>query len=350
MSKDCDIFSDAYGCVFTDCEGYQTPYPILRLGSSHCNWELKAIAHGGGPLARHQLLTLDLTPGAACRSFAEVLSTRAPPVNLQQTGDGGAEFFRGVESGDRVTSTVSRARGGAWSASFLVGSGPGTRQYVVPGVHAASRHSDAAIWALHGGGNSVAVISAEELACPAPDLDAVLAPVPAPGTAGVGEIISTSASTAVVVHSRGSFAVDRRDGASGRGTLHQPLPDGALLLPVGSCGLAGEGVLVCCTAEGRLLAFDRRKAGAGGSPPLLDKRLGSHVRVRAWQDERTVLLLAADQVGVLDTRTLTLAGALQQSSDGDVLDATLLPSSSSSHIRICTSALNGMLYSWRMSG
>lgn len=368
MSADCDIFSDSYGCVFTDCEGYQTSFAFLRLGNPRRDGvcELKSIASSHSTPPSHRLLTLCPSFGSPCRSFLEILSPSVNPIVLHHYhhsyhGPSGVRCFRGLSEGHRVTAVVSCGCGSteSWSANFLTTTPSATdgsvRQSVVPTVHSVAVVSDTVAWCLHGTENRVATLD-PELLLSAPPQKQRRPPVivASPPTEGVGHVCATGEHTAAVFHSRGVLGVDRRDANAG-GSWRLPLPPDTLLFPGNSCGAALEHLLVCCTADGRLLVYDQRKAGTGtgGRGPaalLLHRTLGAHVSVRAWLDKRAVLLVTADQVGVLDTRSMSVVGALQQSSDGDVCDATLLSSDNEGHaLRICTSALNGMIYFWRMS-
>lgn len=331
-SKDCDIFSDQFGCIFTACEGYQCPAPILRMGicPGEPTGDIKSLMRLGGPRGsvNDRLVTLNFVQRSSCSSFAQLLSSKEKPVLLRAKG----RFYNKVDAGKNVTGIVSVSSGNLYTTSVYVHSASNYEEVVLRGARAISVR-DHSIWYVGGAQTPTAYYSSVErtLSSPSDPQSAVALPCDA---GNCRDIFALSASTSLALLQKGIALFDSRQ------SRMEPL---AIDLPRELCsgGLAADRYVVYSTAEGRVVVLDHRFAGI----PVAERNLDCLVSVRCR--EHIALLVASDQVGVMEVRSGSLLAGLP-SSDGDFLDA-LLTRVEDGAAHLCASTSNGMLYDWSMA-
>ncbi|KAK7196298.1 hypothetical protein NESM_000565900 [Novymonas esmeraldas] len=337
---ECDVFADSYGCIITKSIGYQAPFPLVRLGNG---WSAEApesaCVHGAcfaSTVADHaaprgRLVTLDMSVGASCVSFLQLLAPSRPPLTLEVD----VQYVAKVDTTAAASAVVTRGEGGRWSTSLYV---------TADSTHGAARTSRAhfcrataasllcsTLWlaeTVRDGTGSYAVHCRPlEVALAGAAVEAM------PVRAGAGcplDIVALTEHTAVAFGSSGVTMADRR-----RGTCETLLRAAPL-----NGGVAGDAHLLTFGDDYTLRAYDLRHLSA----PLYEATTASYLRIKSRAGARAALLVTSDMVGVFDVTHLTTTASLQHSGDV-VLDAAVLPSVGSG-VRVCTSTGSGMVYDW----
>ncbi|CAM37210.1 hypothetical protein, unknown function [Leishmania braziliensis MHOM/BR/75/M2904] len=340
MSKECDFFSDSYGCIVTKSIGYQAPFPLVRLSNGQSTRTPDGAYVQGScfvsfgadqTTSRGRLLTLDVSVRSSSVSFLQLLSSSCPPLVL----DPDVDYVSKIEAIETAFAVVTRGRGNRWSTSVYVqGDGEqvtacprrahfrrtsavsllGSAVWLVeaakydPGTHAVHRYSLAT--ALAGGVSESTLVSG--------DLGRPL------------DVIAFSEDSALVLSTKGVALTDRRQRAS------DILFFSALL----NGGVTGDRQLLTFDEDYTLRAYDLRDVSA----PLCEATSASYLRIKSAIGTRASLLVASDMTGVFDVLHMTTIAALQHSGD-TVLDAAVLPSRHNG-VRVCTSTGSGMVYDW----
>lgn len=350
MSKECDVFSDSYGCIITKCIGYQAPFPIVRLsnGGEVALPNATATVQGACFVStltdqsapRGRLLTLDLSTADACVSFLHLLDPSRRPVVLEAK----TAFVQKVAVEGLTSAVVSRGGNGRSSAAVYVAQ-PDTPQrcarVVFRHVTAAALRSETLWLAATPKTRAAGEAGLLQLhRCPVVDAlsGAPLTAVAAPRGASTGpilDVVALTAETAVVVAAAAVAVADCR-----AGTAHIAVAASA---PIVNGGVADREKVVTFDSNSTLRVFDLRSTAR----PLLSAATSSYVCVKAAVDCRAALLVTGDVTGVLDLQTLATAASLQHWGD-TVLDAALLPQRNGG-ARVCTSTASGMLYDWTMA-
>lgn len=351
MSKECDVFSDSYGCIITKSIGYQAPFPLVRLSNSpstppHGAATVHAACFIATPAdqsaARGRLLRLRLTTKDACISFLHLLDPARPPIAL----DAKATSVQKVTVDGTATAVLTRGERGRCSTAVYVDSDaalPRCAHVVLRRTTAAALH-DGTLWltSTRTGKSKAAEAEAPLLLhrCTIADATsgAALAalPLPLPASAAALDVVALTAQTAAVFTTAGVAVGDGRTGSA-------PLVIAAAI-PLSNGAMAGQGVALTFDADRTLRVFDLRSA----AQPLLTASTSSYVCVKASaSSSRAALLVTGDVAGVLDLQTLTTTASLQHWGD-TVLDAALLPERPGETC-VCTSTASGMLYDWTVA-
>ncbi|KPA75858.1 hypothetical protein ABB37_08051 [Leptomonas pyrrhocoris] len=343
MSKDCDVFYDAFGCIITKSVGYQSPFPIMRLSNGQAALDAdRATVQGvcfasslADPNAAHgRLLTLDFSAGDACVSFLQLMSGARKPLELDQKID----FVKKIEMSDATSVVVTRSEGNRWNTSMYTGAGESGQRPFCSRVFfrciSAASLRDAGLWLVE-----MARGESDTRPLHYGHVDAAVSGTLS-DTFHIGEalkrpldVVALTADTAVVLGTGGLALADRR-----RAEVHT-----VATAPIANGGVAGGDKMVTFGEDYVLRVFDMRKAAAA----LMETSVSSYVCVKSVVGCRAVLLMAGDVTGILDVQTLTATASLQHSGD-QVLDATLLPHQRGG-VRICTSTESGMVYDWTVA-
>ncbi|KAG5485595.1 hypothetical protein LSCM4_06551 [Leishmania orientalis] len=343
MLKECDFFSDSYGCIITKSIGYQAPFPLVRLSNGRSTTTPDGACVQGACFAssgvdhstsRGRLLTVDVSAPASSVSFLQLLSRSCPPLALEQE----VEYVSKIESTEAATAVVTRGGGSRWGTSVYVQSEDTqgtlcTRRAHFCGTHCASLFSstlwvveavkyDTGAHAVHR--YSLASALAGEL-CESTLMDA-----------DVGQpldVIALSEDSALVLGSNGVAMTDRRKRGS------DILFFSALL----NGGATGDMQLLTFSEDYTLRAYDLRELSA----PVSEATSASYLRIKSERGMRASLLVSSDMTGVFDVLRVTTIACLQHSGD-TVLDAAILPSRHNG-VRVCTSTGSGMVYDWTVA-
>ncbi|KPI83250.1 hypothetical protein ABL78_7719 [Leptomonas seymouri] len=343
MSKDCDVFSDSYGCIITKCSGYQSPFPIVRLSNGEAVLDEDRVTLQGACFAsslidpnaaRGRLLTFDLPARDGCVSFLQLISRSRKPLELDQK----TEFVKKLDMSAASFAAVTRSKGGRWDTSIYLDAGEGDTRprfsRVLFRCTSSASLLDAALWLVE-----MATEESDTRQLYYYRVDDAVSGAP-PSTFQVGEalkrpldVVALTADTAVVLGTGGWAAADRREAV-----VHA-----VVTTPISNACVAGDNMVVAFGEDYVLRVFDMRKAAV----PVLETSTSSYVCVKSAVGCAAALLVTGDVTGVLDLQTLTAVVSLQHSGD-QVLDATLLPHKPGG-FRVCTSTESGMIYDWAVA-
>ncbi|GET86421.1 hypothetical protein, unknown function [Leishmania tarentolae] len=343
MLKECDFFSDSYGCIVTRSIGYQAPFPLGRLSNGRstgipdgacvqgsCFVSVSADHKG----SRGRLLTMDVATCTSSVSFLQLLSLSWPPLVLEPE----VEYVSKIETTETASAVVTRGRGNRWSTSVYV-QGEDVQGITCPqqvrfrrasaaslfrsllwlmeaakedyGAHALHRYSLET--ALAGGVSESTLVSAN--------------------LGGPLDVFSLTEDTALVLGRKGVAMADRRQRAS----------DVILFSDLLNGGATGDMQFLTFGEDYTLRAYDLRNVSA----PLCEATSATYLRIKSEMGTRASLLVASDMTGVFDVLHLTTVASLQHSGD-TVLDAAVLPSRDNG-VRVCTSTGSGMIYDWTVT-
>lgn len=325
-SRECDTFTDSYGCVITSCSGYQVPFPVVRLGCG-ANADRIPCVVAANP---HLLIELDFESDGPCTSFLQLLSSKRKPVRVSEHG---AHFIKRVTATQNHDTVTTCGEGHRWFTSVLLRLSSSVARATLPGVLAASVCDDT-LWCLDGASIGALTRWNVEYLFARQKLPNAITDRPSP--INHCDVVALTTMTALVFDSCGVSVVDARLSET---------QQRAVLFPttLSSGGTTASGLIIGVTEkEGLVVVYDQRRSDT----PLFSMFCGAEVMVRPHSAGNLALLLSGCQVGILDTVTLTVLGALQPP-DHDILDATVMSCYERS-IRVCSSASNGMLYDWYM--
>ncbi|KAG5484933.1 hypothetical protein LSCM1_07008 [Leishmania martiniquensis] len=343
MLKECDFFSDSYGCIITKSIGYQAPFPLVRLSNGRSTKSPGGTCVQGAcfvsigvdhPASRGRLLAVEMSASASSVSFLQLLSCSCPPLALEPE----VEYVSKIESSEAATAVVTRGRGDRWGTSvYLQGEDtqgvPCTRRAHFCGTYSASLFGSA-LWVAEAakcesGAHAVHHYSlAAALAGEVSSSTLVSADLGQPL-----DVIALSEQSALVLGANGAAMTDRRQRGS----------DILFFSPLLNGGATGDRQLLTFGEDHTLRCYDLRDVSA----PLSEATSASYLRVKSEMGTRASLLVASDMTGVFDVLNATTIASLQHSGD-TVLDAAVLPSGQSG-IRVCTSTGSGMMYDWTVA-
>lgn len=352
VALDCDYVSDSYACVFRRCNGYQAPFPIVRLASNHasesCTHELTnhpciTISTPDDSEPGNQtafLLSLKLSAGQPCASFVELMNhSDVPTVRLSVNNQRELQCFTELETFNEIIASVQhKLVRDVWESAIWHHGSTGIEVCLLPSVSTVSL-SDSVVWgaALQSNYGTIMCFDSSSLfnksATPSYFLRLPETGIQVNNIAASHENCSLAA----------AFRIDdvvridnRAKKLSGKIAQLSPLQHGE----ISSGGMAGSFFSVCYTTKHQLMVFDLRNPMV----PLLSRSSSDTLKVKSYSGEKEVLLISSNQIGLFDTDLLSMRGAIPLPDRADtVLDAEKIQSDDSLlHIRVSTS--RGMLY------
>lgn len=344
MLKECDVFSDSYGCIVTKSIGYQAPFPIVRLSNGHPSLHEDGALLRGACFAssladphatRGRLLSFDLSTRDSCVSFLQLMDGTQKPLEL----DAKTEFVKKIQRSSSGTVAVTRSEGGQWGTSMYVdtadtGSSACCSRVLFHGCSCAALRDDG-LWLIKVARNNgdmrllhrLSVTDA--LAGALADALSIEATLQQPL-----DVVALTTDTAVVFGTGGVAVADRRM-AHVCAVAAGPIANGSV---------ARSDTVVTFGEDCVLRVFDLRRP----SVPLMASSSSLYLCVKAIVGCPVALLVTKDVAGVLDLQTMAVSASLQHSGD-TVLDATLLPPHRDDGARICTTTASGMIYDWTVA-
>lgn len=323
--RDSESFTDAFGCAFASCVGYQSPYPVVCLGRAGGPDTVSAVLTLGGAQqnTNARLVKLQFSDTNPCTSFRELIAGDVIPL-------ASSPFYRHVEVTHEMSWAVYRGAAGGWRTSLFMPKDNHVREIMVEGTQLCSI-SGKTMWAIREQGEAAMVVAA-----PLGKLfgrgGSAAAPIAIPGATSVLGLTTWSACT---VGAGGAMVVDKRVSSVPQRHLSAPLLGGVL------AGTEGN-VLVSHSRDNHIMVSDLRMPGA----LLLDYEVPQYVKLRGYGGSDVVLLATETQVGILNTTSLTVTHAIQ-CSDGYVLDA-LPVKSERGHYSVCCSESTGIVSMWQV--
>lgn len=398
---DCDYFSDSYSCIFRQCSGYKTPFPIVRLGrvdspSFSSLSTGKTCTHPCIALSRNDsrffpttspnksnfcseayLLHLkhDIASLPACVSFLELLCSDGPssPVRIPPPSiDTSCTFFRELEEQSSLISLVhsnttpqkevnSSTSPDDQKASALFWKHNDERNQRIcsslQSVLSVALTKDGGAWCLatvgrnKDGGIWGSGSNEDEAVVLRFDQPSLFSPTNQPFfTQKVSSSMEPSAlsieqmdtNTAAVFSSDSVRIVDSRERphSSARKSLLNFDSYGGMW----TSSFASDHLVIGYSKKQEILAFDFRKPNF----PIDSFRTPTIVGIRSQMHEPHALLLSGEQVAVLHFSPFSVVGAVQIPGIDTVVDAVMTSNSSSfAHLRVST--MCGMLYDWSVS-
>lgn len=347
-ASNCDFFSDSYACVYRECHGYTSPYPIVRFGRSTAD-----SAPGGVvpciALARGSLRTpfeavifpmkgWDSSSRGDCVSFLEMIAESRKHIPIRHSG---RLSFQRPEFLGNMTLVVQHdiqlnasALWGFWDDdSSLIASV--LRDVCCCSVTSPTHH----VWCSTT--NSLMCFDSSSIFGSSDPM--VMHSVP---STPLG-IENYDPHSVVAFSERSIFRADRREPSLSLLSMDQQYLNRHEAGGLSGAGcLSGEHYAVCYSRARNLLVFDCRKM----SVPVLSRGSPSHLALRGSRHDSKTLLVAGEQVGILDTTSLSVLGAVHLPGGHEaVLDAVVLASSTSSSdhlIKLRVSTVSGRVYDW----
>ncbi|AYU76613.1 hypothetical protein LdCL_100005800 [Leishmania donovani] len=343
MLKECDFFSDSYGCIITKSIGYQAPFPLVRLSNG---WSTKTpdgacvqgacfVSFGADDTgSRGRLLTMDVSARASSISFLQLLSSSCPPLALEPE----VEYVSKIETTETASAVVTRSGGNRWSTSVYVQGEdvPGTAYSRRAHFRRASAASlfGSSLWLMEATKDDHGAQAVHRYSLATALTGGVSESTLVSGNLGRPlDIIALSEDTALVLGTNGVAMADRRLRAS----------DILFFSDLLNGGATGDRQLLTFGEDYTLRAYDLRDV----SPPLCQATSATYLRIKSEIGTRASLLVASDMTGVFDVLHVTTVASLQHSGD-TVLDAAVLPSGHNG-VRVCTSTGSGMIYDWTVA-
>lgn len=337
---DCDFFSDSYSCVFRQCNGFQSPYPFVRLGNTTGNdsdLQMKGIAlvHGNQRVhaATHSLLlSLKVDVCQPCASFLEIVTTAASPIRLHSNS--AFRFFAKLEEEKNVCAVIDHyTPRNAWSASFFTTSSEGRSIFSVFRSVSSSSLTDNCVWCLSLDGVQCFDHNALFNECnPFYTLRSVYKfPF---------NITALCHHTAALFHSDGVARIDSRVKLPTETLIHT----NEVVKPLWNGEVGSTYNLLCYSTDKKLLVFDCRKPNT----VLYARESPSFLKIKSRKGQDAALLICGDQVALLDLPSLSIQCAAQTPDGDSVLDANLISCTSRTK-KFRVSSVAGMIYDWKIS-
>lgn len=398
---DCDYFSDSYSCIFRQCSGYKTPFPVVRLGrvdspSFSSLSSGKKCTHPCIALSRNDsraLLTAcpnknnfcseayllhlkyDIPSLPACVSFLELLCSDDPssPVRIPPPSiDTSCTYFRELEEQSSLISLVhcsttprkefsTSASTGDQKASALFWKHNDERnQWIcssLQSILSVALTKDGGAWCLTTvGRNKEGVVwgsgsNEDEAVVLRFDQPSLFSPANHPFfTQKVSSSVDPSAlsieqmdaNTAAVFSSDSVRIVDSRERPNS--PVRNPFLNFDSHGGMWTSSFASDHLVIGYSKKQEILIFDYRKPNF----PTDCFRTPTVVGIRSQMHEPHALLLSGEQVALLNFSPFSVVGAVQIPGIDNVVDAVITSSSSSfAHLRVST--MCGMLYDWSVS-
>ncbi|KAG5488346.1 uncharacterized protein JKF63_07941 [Porcisia hertigi] len=343
MLKECDVFSDSYGCIVTKSIGYQAPFPLVRLSNGRFTKTHDGACVQGScfvssvcdkMVSRGRLLTMDVSARSSSVSFLQLLSSSSPPLALGPE----VKYVSKIDSLESASAVVTRSERGRWSTSVYVqGEGsegaPCTRRAHFRHISAASLLGST-LWLAETASGHPGVRAVHHYLLSTALEGGVSQATLVRGNIGRPlDVVALDEDTALLLGTKGVAMIDRRQRHTGI-LLFSALLNG---------GATGDRQLLTFGEDHTLRAYDLRHMSA----PLCEATSASYLRIKSEAGMRTSLLVASDITGIFDVLHVTTVASLQHSGD-TVLDAAILPSRQD-EVRVCTSTGSGMVYDWTVA-
>ncbi|CAD2222893.1 hypothetical protein ADEAN_001044800 [Angomonas deanei] len=315
-----DVFSDTYGCVFPQCNGYQSPLPIVALSSAADN-EVVGVVKETGYDAQDRLVFLDFSQATSCSSFKEILSRRNAPVEIGYS----SQIYKKVDYVRNVVG-LSHFVDSSFCVSLFFVQPDSIEELIIEQANSFSISGDT-IWTLRPSksGSDITQSNLDSADLPQYSVSCSLS---------TGEVFAYERGRSVVFGPSDILHLDSRT----------PHPD--TIISLVNCfavdGVVEEGKIVIADSREQVSLYDLRNT----AEPVSSARCLGGVPSLASASNGHLLLTSKLQVGILDLSTFSIKGAAK-SFDGEVLSASFI-SFGNDTLQFCSSTASSMVYNWSL--